>query len=83
MTCTFLPSFLFSPKVFALLYVLLSACAMPAVCSFYASTQDRWLCQVNLWERLGCAIVAALWPVLIVIRIFLLGVQFFGWVLPY
>jgi hypothetical protein len=36
----------------------------------------------TVWERLGCAIVAAFWPVFIVARIFLLGVQFFGWVLP-
>jgi hypothetical protein len=82
MTCILLPSFLFSPKVFALLYVLLSACAMPAVCSSYASKKGMFY-ENNPWERLGCAIVAALWPVLIVIRIFLLGVQFFSWALPY
>jgi hypothetical protein len=82
MTCISLPSFLFSPEIFALLYVLFSACAMPAVCSFYASTQGMFY-EENPWERLGCAIVAALWPVLIVIRILLLGVQFFGWVLPH
>jgi hypothetical protein len=83
MTCISFPSFLLSRQVFFCLYIALSACAMPAVESFYASKQDRWLCQINLWERFGCSIAAAFWPVLIVIRIFLLGVQFFGWVLPY
>jgi len=81
MTCISLPSFLLSRQVFFCLYIALSACAMPAVCSFYASTQGMFYEEAP-WERLGCAIVAALWPVLIVIRIFRLGVQFFGWVLP-
>jgi hypothetical protein len=83
MTCISLPSFLLSPQAFICLYLLFVACAIPAVCSSYASGQNSLFYKINLWEQIGCAIVAAFWPVLIVVRIFLLGVQFFRWVLPY
>jgi hypothetical protein len=83
MTCISLPSFLLSRQTFSCLYIVLSVCAFPAVCSSYAEKQDKYIYELNTWERLGCSIVAASWPVLIAIRALLLGVQFFHWVLPY
>jgi hypothetical protein len=82
MTCISLPSFLLSRQAFFCLYIALSVCAFPAVCSSYAEKQDKYIYELSAWERLGCSIVAASWPVLIAIRALLLGVQFFRWVLP-